>query len=147
MITEDTAKRVRKVQIFAEDNKRLRFLSVNEINMLLHACDKHLKPVVIVALNTGMRRGEILGLTWDRVDLKHGFIYLEDHMTKAGKRREVPINDLSRDALKGIVRRLDIPYVFCNPASVVRYTDLKKSFATVAGAYQFLPYPDAGIPT
>jgi integrase len=45
---------------------------------------------VIVALNTGLRLGELLGLTWERVDLSRGVIRLE--LTKSGRRREVPLN-------------------------------------------------------
>lgn len=144
MVSEDVAKRVRKMKITPENNRRLRYLSFDESATLLKACDAHLKPVVTFALNTGCRRGEILGLTWDRVDLKHGFILLDD--TKSGKRREIPINATVRAVLKGIVRRLDVAYVFVNPDTVKerpplkvggsrrpasgRYYDLKKSFAT-----------------
>jgi integrase len=52
---------------------------------------------VIVALNTGLRLGELLGLTWERVDLSRGVIRLE--LTKSGRRREVPLNAESYDAL------------------------------------------------
>jgi len=144
MISEDVYKRIKKTKMTPENNRRLRYLSFDEIDCLLNACDKHLKPIVTFALNTGCRRGEILGLTWDRVDLKHGFILLDD--TKSGKRREIPINATVRAVLQGIVRRLDVSYVFVNPETVKerppvkeggkkrpasgRYFDVKKSFAT-----------------
>ncbi len=136
MITEDAFKRIKKTKMTPENNRRLRYLSFEESSMLLSKCDKHLKPIVVLALNTGCRRGEILGLTWDRVDLKHGFILLDD--TKSGKRREIPINATVRATLQGIVRRLDSSFVFVNPAvdekgklrNGGRYLDLKKSFAT-----------------
>jgi len=144
MISDDVFKRIRRVKLSPENNRRLRYLSFDESNDLLNSCDKHLKPIVTLALNTGCRRGEILGLTWDRVDLKHGFILLDD--TKSGKRREIPINANVRAALQGIVRRLDSHFVFVNPETVKerppvkeggkkrpasgRYYDVKKSFAT-----------------
>ena len=144
MISDDVFKRVRKVKLSPENNRRLRYLSFEESAALLNSCDKHLKPIVVFALNTGCRRGEILGLTWDRVDLKHGFILLDD--TKSGKRREIPINATVRAALQGLVRRLDVPFVFVNQDTVKerppvkeggkvrpasgRYFDVKKSFAT-----------------
>ena len=44
------------------------------------------------ALFTGMRRGEVLGLTWERVDRATGVVRLDSTSTKSGKRREVPLN-------------------------------------------------------
>jgi integrase len=52
---------------------------------------------VTIALETGLRRAEILGLTWDRVDLSRGVIRLE--ITKSGKRREVPMRQVVYDTL------------------------------------------------
>jgi integrase len=72
-----------------ENNKRLRFLTEDEITKLLQECHKHLRPIVICALNTGMRKGEILGLEWSRI--RNGFIYLEK--TKNNEARQIPIND------------------------------------------------------
>jgi integrase len=78
-----------------EDNQRIRYLEENEVMRLLEACKshKHLYRIVVCALNTGMRRGEILPLRWKQV--RNGFIYLEK--TKTKNRREIPINaDLSQ---------------------------------------------------
>jgi integrase len=47
---------------------------------------------VELALFTGMRRGEVLGLTWERVDRATGVVRLDSASTKSGKRREVPLN-------------------------------------------------------
>lgn len=128
MVEEETLKRVRKAKLLEENNRRLRFLSNEECRTLINACDKHLKPVVITALNTGARKEEILGLKWDNVDLKHGFILL-DH-TKNGERREVPINQTLRDILSGIIRRVDVPYVFYDPKTGKRYSNLQRSFVS-----------------
>lgn len=81
---------MRKVKQLRENNRRLRYLSWEEAQTLIAKCDSHLKPIVMTALNTGMRKGEILGLTWDQVDLRNGLILLDD--TKNGERREIPIN-------------------------------------------------------
>lgn len=128
MVSEDVAKRVKKVKLSDENNKRLRFLAVEESEKLLSCCDKHLRQIVTFALHTGCRRGEVLGLTWDQVDLKHGFILLD--VTKSGKRREIPINVTVRAMLQGIVRRIDSPHVFVNPETGKRYQDVKRSFGT-----------------
>jgi integrase len=128
MVEESLLKKVRAVKLFPENNRRLRFLSKAECQELISSCDTHLKPIVITALNTGMRRGEILKLKWEQVDLKHEFILLDN--TKNGERREVPINSTLRNTLQSITRRLDIPYVFFDAKTGKSYKEVKKSFKT-----------------
>lgn len=128
MVEEETLKRVRKVKLLTENNRRLRYLSKEECHSLINSCDPHLKPVVVTALNIGARKEEILSLKWDNVDLKHGFILLDK--TKNGDRREIPINETLRMTLKSLTRRLDIPYVFYDPVVGKRYKDIKRSFKT-----------------
>ena len=130
MASEETLKRVRKAKMLEENNARLRFLSKEECQALITACDAHLKPIVITALNTGMRKSEILKLRWEQVDLKHGFILLQQSMTKNGERREIPVNDTLRATLSSIVRRIDLPYVFYNPGTENPYTMVHRSFAS-----------------
>ena len=133
MVEEGTLKRIRKAKFLEENNRRLRYLSKEECHSLINACDAHLRPIVVAAINTGMRKSEILNLTWERVDLKHGFILL-DH-TKNGERREIPINGTLKDTLtelfhgtKDRPRRIDVPYVFYDPATCKAYKDIKRSF-------------------
>jgi integrase len=128
MVEEQTLKRIRKAKLLEENNRRLRYLSKEECQALINTCDKHLKPVVVCAVNTGMRKSEILSLRWDNVDLKHGFILLE--VTKNGERREIPINDTLRQTLLDLTRRLDVPFVFYDPATGKPYKDVKRSFNT-----------------
>jgi integrase len=68
-------------------------LELDEEERLLDACrhsrTTHLADVVTVALESGLRKAEVLGLTWDRVDLSRGVLRLE--VTKSGRRREVPM--------------------------------------------------------
>jgi integrase len=135
MVEEQTLKRIRKAKLLEENNRRLRYLSKEECQALINSCDKHLNPIVVCALHTGMRKGEILNLKWDNVDLKHGFILLDQ--TKNGERREIPINLTLREALtelfqgtKDRPRRLDVPYVFYYPPTGKPYQDVKRSFST-----------------
>jgi integrase len=83
-----------------ENNKRLRYLSEEEIQRLLPECPKHLRRVVECAIHTGMRKSEILGLRWDQI--KRGHIYLEADDTKTKEARQVPINDDLQALLKEI---------------------------------------------
>lgn len=131
LVTEAINKAVHEVKIVNPENRRLRYLSREEANRLLASCDahwslNHLKPIIQVALNTGMRKGEILSLTWDRVDMKAGLIFLEQKHTKNKERREVPLNKTAKEALSSIVRRLDVPYVFHENGK--RYGQVHKSF-------------------
>ena len=128
MVEEEVLKKVRRVKLLPENNRRLRYLSAEECRKLVAACDAHLRPIVITAINTGMRKEEILSLAWEKnIDLVHGFILLTQ--TKNGERREVPINATLRTALQGIVRRLDSSYVFVNGQGR-RYMDVKRSFGS-----------------
>lgn len=135
---------VRGVKFFPEDGQCERVLSPEEIERLLTACTAHSRPFVLLALNTGMRRGEILGLTWDRVDLAGGVLTLTH--TKNGKVRRVPMNALVRETLRTMPR--SGPYVFggarpygaiktgwlaaCRRAGLsgVRFHDLRHTAAT-----------------
>jgi integrase len=78
MVESDVLKRVRNVETIPENNRHLRYLTQEECQTLISSCDKHLKPIVITAIHSGMRRGEMLKLKWDNVDLKHGFIHVAD---------------------------------------------------------------------
>ena len=63
------------VKKFQEPDGRLRYLSGPlEAQRLIDACNPWLRPIVMTTLHTGMRKGEVLGLTWDLIDLEHGFI-------------------------------------------------------------------------
>lgn len=127
MISESNLKSIRKAKNLKGENKRLRFLSLEESQSLIDSCDSFLKPVVVMALNTGMRKSEILNLTWNQLDLKHGFILLDK--TKNGERREIPLNSTLKVLLSSIVRRLDVPFVFCNPQTGKPFQkDWKKPF-------------------
>ena len=130
MVEEQTLKRIRKAKLLEENNRRLRYLSKEECHTLIKSCNNHLRPIVITALHTGMRKGEVLSLKReDNLDLKHGaygFILLKN--TKNGERREIPINKTLRETLDGLIPRLDVPYVFYDPATGKPYQDIKRSF-------------------
>ncbi len=86
---------------------RTRFLDADEIDRLLAACERvpMLKPFSAVALNTGMRRNEILGLTRASIDWQNRIATLTD--TKNGEPRHVYLNDAAFGALKALPVRLD----------------------------------------
>lgn len=63
---------------------------------------------MLLALDTGMRLGEILGPTWDQVDVSQEVVTLT--RTKSGKGRKVPLNALVQQTLGSLPR--SGPYVF-----------------------------------
>lgn len=95
---------VPRIRLEKEPQGRIRWLEPDEDSRLLAACgksqNKELLSIVTVALETGLRRGELLGLTWDRVDLSRGVLRLE--VTKSGRRREVPMRQVVYDVLAAI---------------------------------------------
>jgi integrase len=126
MVDEGTLKRIRRVRLLPENNERLRYLMKEECQALIQACIPHLTPIVITALNTGMRRDEILSLECERhVDLTHGVILLDK--TKNRHQHGIPINLTLRSTLQSLVRRLDSPYVFTDTTGK-RFRDVKRAF-------------------
>jgi integrase len=132
-----------KSLILKENNKRLRFLTEDEISKLLDACPNYLRNIVECALNTGMRRGEILNLKWNQI--RNGFIYLDK--TKTNEARQIPINDTLEILFKRIRKEhgLKLKHVFLYDGQLVDaktgktrkpnakpkpVTEVKKSFGT-----------------
>jgi integrase len=109
-----------KVKQLKESPGRTRFLAPDEINRLLEACDSgdaastlarvYLKPFVLLALNTGMRRNEILSLTRRAIDWQNRMVTLE--ATKNGEARHVYLNDTAVEALRSLPARIDTERLF-----------------------------------
>ena len=112
---------MRKVTKPKEPRSRVRFLSDDERERLLAACRESRSPflylVVVLAISTGMRRSEIMNLTWDRVDLYRRMILLRSDDTKNSESRAVPIVGHAYDLLEELakVRRIDTNLVFPAP--------------------------------
>jgi len=139
-----------KVKLFPErDNLKERVLSAEEETSLLAHCPPHLAPIVVFALNTGLRRGEILGLRWDQVDPAGKSVRVT--RTKSGRDRSVPLNDAAAGVIRAPSRKGHGSYVFpstkggelmksvahsfaraCRLAGItgLRFHDLRHTFAT-----------------
>ena len=96
------------------------FLDFDESKRLIAAAEGQLRTMIIVALRTGLRHGELLALRWQDVDLVAGRIIVRQNVVrgvigtpKSGKPREIPLGDEVRGALKAH-RHLRGPLVFCN---------------------------------
>ena len=85
---------------------RNRRLEEGEEQPLLVSCGQSSNhwflPLVVVAIETGMRRGELLSLTWDNVHLDKSWVHLP--MTKNGESRDVPLSPKAKDILRSLPR-------------------------------------------
>jgi integrase len=130
MLEESPFKKVKASRLFDKlNNKRLRYLSEEEIGRLLYYCNGHLKAIVLTALHTGMRKGEILNLKWQ--DIRDGLIYLQK--TKTNEPRQIPVSEQLADALQALPRNIKSDYVFCHAKNGKPYVELKKSFQRALG--------------
>ena len=105
------------VKLFKENNGRMRILSPEQEIILFEAIranpnTPYLEDIVITALNSGMRRSEILTLKKDMLNFKEGYILVEE--TKSGEARKIPMNErLTKTLKKTMDKNLKSPYVFC----------------------------------
>ncbi len=111
-----------------EPRGRVRFLSDNERKRLLDACklscNSQMYAIVVVAISTGMRKSEILGLRRSDVDLDRHRIILQD--TKNGDRRSVPLVGLAATLVGELWDRdQDSEFLFASPTGG-RFFDLKR---------------------
>jgi integrase len=99
-----------------EDNVRDEILEPAQFEALQAHSAAYLVPINLVAYATGMRWGEIVHLTWDKVDLKGGFIRLKGKDTKSGEGRMIPLDVFPglREMFKELhkTRALHEPHVF-----------------------------------
>ncbi|MBX2834586.1 MAG: site-specific integrase [Micavibrio sp.] len=130
-ISENPCSRISKLP---ESRGRVRFLSDVERAALLGACKEskssHLYPVVVIALSTGARLGEILGLRWQDVDTNKGRITIQE--TKNGERRTVPLTHHALDVVKewSKVRRIDSELLFPTKRNPKTHIDIRSPWYT-----------------
>ena len=140
---------MRKVSKPREPRGRERFLSDAERQALLTACkassSRWLYTVVVVAISTGMRSGEIMGLRWSRVDIVRGQVVLQD--TKNGSSRAVPLTGLALTLMQAAakVRRIDTDLVFFGsepktPDCLIKAVDLKKPWMTAVAKAKLVDF-------
>ena len=103
---------VPKIRLEKEPEGRIRWLEPDDEQRLLEASrasrTKGLATIVQIAMETGLRKSALLGLTWERVDLSRGVIRLEGRAhgessgTKSSKRREVPMRQIVYNLLAAL---------------------------------------------
>jgi integrase len=114
MISCDCLRPFKKVKKLLKKNANARDLvfTREQYELLIQHLPKHLVPIVITAYWTGMRKGEILKLTWDKVFFRDREIRLEIEDTKDNEKRVIPIPEPLHKVLSKIPRALHNNYVF-----------------------------------
>ncbi len=106
-----------KVTMLPEYNKRNRIVSATELSEIIGQLRKHVARVVMMGYHTGMRLGEILNLTWDKVNVQDGYLDLESTDTKTGEPRRIYFcGEVRRILLEANrVRNIQHNFVFTHP--------------------------------
>ena len=121
------------IELARENNARNRCLSDAEETSLMKALPVWLRPLVTVAVHTGMRRGELLALRWDDVDLTSR--QLRIRRDKAGDGRWVALNSVAINALLEAKRRkVTSSLVFCTPEGHSLSTNFKRYWQPAVSA-------------
>ncbi len=108
--------------------RRTRVMSREEEAHLMEAVGPgYLRSMILVLLNTGLRRKELFQLTWDAVDIERRQLYIKE--TKTFRSRHVPMNELVVQELQNLYRsRKDDGLVFKNPDTGKAFVDIRRAF-------------------
>jgi len=95
------ARRSEKLKLERQSGNAFRQQRGYELLPDLSRCEfpDHIAPIVILAMNTGLRKGELLSLTWSRVNLENDFITINADNAKSGKSRHIPLNKEAKAVL------------------------------------------------
>jgi integrase len=125
-----------KIKLPKVNNQTTEDLTPEELGRLLKALDDDVDTMAAnlmrLALYTGMRRGELLGLTWDAVDFERGFITIRD--PKGGKDQTIPMNAAARAVLENHTRDPESPWVFPGRREGKHATEMRKSINRIRKA-------------
>lgn len=124
LLTLNPCKGIKKLK---ENNEILRYLTIEEENRLYKVLPPHLIPIVTCALQTGMRRSNILNLRWEQIDFEFNFIEIEKQENKGHKQIRIPLTNKLLNTFKEIGIKNE-GYVFINPETNKPYNTIRKSW-------------------
>jgi len=124
------------IKCLPQSNSRCRWLTVEEQERLLSYCPGLTRVIVLIALQTGMRKNEILTLKWKQspssnyVDFDNDVIFIHESLAKSQRSRHIPISNALLQALQEIERIPGQDYIFLNPRTSRPLGSVKKTFQT-----------------
>lgn len=124
LLTFNPCKCIKKLK---ENSEIIRYLTLEEEKRLFEELPEHLKPMVICALQTGLRRSNILNLRWEQIDIEFGFIEIEKQENKGHKEIRIPISKKLMKVFEDIGIK-NSGYVFVNPETGKPYNTIRKGF-------------------
>jgi integrase len=117
---------VRGVARYEEPDPVERPLTSDEEGRLLSAAPRHLKPILVLLTNTGLRRNELLSLRWKNVHFTTSQLLIPKTNCKRKQLRMVPLNSVALEILQSLPR--DHEYVFYNRRTGTYIRDIKTAF-------------------
>lgn len=114
------------VKLVREQEARTRFLTAEEASKMLDGASKRFRPLLTVALHTGMRRGEIFRLHWQDIDFANGLITVQK--SKSGRKRSIPMDDTVTAVLRELPSRFKGGIVFPSQTTGEELTDVSRIF-------------------
>ncbi|MFI5323763.1 MAG: tyrosine-type recombinase/integrase [Thermodesulfobacteriota bacterium] len=105
-------------KLFKERPNKVRVVTAEEFQKVYDSASEFIRPILVMAINTGMRRSEILNLKWESVNLKEGHIRVEE--SKNGESRYIPLSKQLNEALKSVKYKTSGEFVFNREGERIR---------------------------
>lgn len=118
----------KSVKKFPTQNYTVRYLTEEEEERLMKVVPDYLKDIIIIALNTGLRKTNILELKWEQINFDFNFIEVLEN--KGNKHIMLPINETLLQLFSKTPEADRVGYVFVNPETKTCYKDIKKAWTT-----------------
>lgn len=101
---------MKRIKLAKENNQRVRYLSKLEYARLLEHCDEQLRTLVMLALNTGLRKGEIQKISFNDVNFETNTLTISEQ--KNGRKDWIPLNQTASDLLLEVKKSSKVDYPF-----------------------------------
>lgn len=125
---------IKNARTRANEWRKVRRLELYD-DLSKYAFADHMTPMILLSLNTGLRRGELFNLRWENVDFNRAMITISGDVAKSGKTRHIPLNAVSLKALTEWRRQCSGDgFVFVNPDTEKRFDNVNKAWDGILAA-------------